>query len=211
MKGDQVHFCWPDCRCGCQRENQNIKNDCEEDERCISSKFESACCLGKYQNETCFIYVLNNIFMFGNCLLAEDYAGSAGVSRPESCTGPSFRQETNYFASVLAQLLVLSSQHLADLGRPGGEGGGGGLGLFWDRQSCSLAWMTSPDKPVQTKGIWGCPLQSPNDKEASQLHRCNGSTESVPKELAPLRTTGDTGLELGRGRRMENSGSSSAM
>lgn len=84
MKGDQVHFCWPDCRCGCQRENQNIKNDCEEDERCISSKFESACCLGKYQNETCFIYVLNNIFMFGNCLLAEDYTQARQESLSQS-------------------------------------------------------------------------------------------------------------------------------
>lgn len=48
-------------------------------------------------------------------------------------------QEANYVASVLAQLLVPSPQHLAALGRSrgwgaGGGGGGGGLALFWCRQ-----------------------------------------------------------------------------
>lgn len=47
-----------------------------------------------------------------------------------------------------------------------------------------ITWQTCTGKENL-----GCPLQSPNDKEAFQIHRCYVSTESVPKELAPLRTT----------------------
>lgn len=101
-------------------------------------------------------------------------------------------QEANYVASVLVQLLVPSPQHLAALGPSRGWGrvvvGGGGLALFWCRQLLlslsDITWQTCTGKENL-----GCPLQSPNDKEAFQTHRCYVRTASVPKELAPLRTT----------------------
>lgn len=66
--------------------------------------------------------------------------------------------------------------------------GGGGLALFWCRQLLlslsDITWQTCTGKENL-----GCPLQSPNDKEAFQTHRCYVRTASVPKELAPLRTT----------------------
>lgn len=86
--------------------------------------------------------MLNNISLFGACLLAEDNRQAWRESLGQSLAQVPTLGRNKLLCSVLAQLLVPSPRHLADLSWPGGGGGGGGPVLFWDRQSCSLAGVT---------------------------------------------------------------------